>query len=160
MIFLNIVIMCVMFALLAYLGTGTDAKNIKGFRNYPEKVKERVRKNPDLAPLIKESPMWAVWMSNLLTFTVILFVLGLDMRTDSFWLNFLYINIVGQTFNLFDLAVIDFLWWRNSKRPVLSGTEDLRKEYLDMHSHVMSFLRAIPMFLVIGAIDGFLLTLF
>ena len=75
-------------------------------------------------------------------------------------MNFLYLLIIGEIGNLFDLVVLDMLWWRNSKRTRISGTEDMHKEYQDLTPHVNAFLRALVMFLVIAALDGFLLTLF
>lgn len=39
------VLFYLLFWFMCYLGTGTDKKNIKGFRSYPDEVQKRVLKN-------------------------------------------------------------------------------------------------------------------
>ena len=47
LVFMAILLLCGLLSLAAYLGTGSDERNLRSFGSYPEKVKERIRKNPD-----------------------------------------------------------------------------------------------------------------
>ena len=84
---------------VCFLGTGTDKKNLMGLRSYPEEVQNRVRSDHQLGKAVpKGKSTAAVWLSNLLL--------------SAFW----YFLAFSEGLGLFDLLVIDLLWWRNTKR--------------------------------------------
>ena len=57
---------------VCFLGTGTDKKNLMGLRSYPEEVQNRVRSDHQLGKAVpKGKSTAAVWLSNLLLFTVV-----------------------------------------------------------------------------------------
>jgi len=152
-------ILCLVFALLCYLGTGTDEKNLKSYSSYPDAVQERIKDIAEYQGRFKEGNKIAAFISNLLVFLVLLFALGLPIREKSFWHNFARLSIMGQGLNLFDLFVIDLLWWRNSAR--IRFTKIPEKElYQNPRKHIEAFGRALIMYLLIALIDGYLLTLF
>ena len=43
MIYLEIIILCTLFFILCYLGTGTDEKNLKSYDSYPNEVQKLIR---------------------------------------------------------------------------------------------------------------------
>ena len=66
---------------VCFLGTGTDKKNLMGLRSYPEEVQNRVRSDHQLGKAVpKGKSTAAVWLSNLLLFTVVFSALGLALR--------------------------------------------------------------------------------
>lgn len=66
---------------VCFLGTGTDKKNLMGLRSYPEEVQNRVRSDYQLGKAVpKRKSTAAVWLSNLLLFTVVFSALGLALR--------------------------------------------------------------------------------
>lgn len=147
---------------VCWLGTGTDRKNLIGLRSYPEEVQDRVRKDPHLANDIpKAKPMPAVLLSNLLLFTVVFSVLGLALKNvlglndylSAFW----YFLALGEGLGLFDLVVIDLLWWRNTKRIRFSFLPE-KKYYQNPEKHVGSFLRGIPLFAAVAALTALVVT--
>ena len=159
LVFLAILLLCGLLSLAAYLGTGSDERNLRSFGSYPEKVKERIRKNPAFSGMYRERNVFVSISGNFVVFSVVLFLLGLMVRTDSYIINFLYLLLIGQTGNIFDLCIIDMLWWRSSMRVRISGTEDMNDEYRDLTPHIHAFLRALVMFTVIAAVDAALLLL-
>ena len=159
LVLLAVLLLCGLLSLVAYLGTGTDEKNLKSFGSYPVKVQERIRKNHALDGKYREPNMALSLLGNFIVFTIVLFLLGLMVRTESYFINFLYLFFIGQIGNVFDLCVIDMLWWRNSRRVRVSGTEDMHKEYQDITPHLHSFYRGIAMFTVVAAVDAGLLAL-
>ena len=100
-----------------------------------------------------------MFILNLLLFSVIMFFLGMFTKEENFFNNFLYLSIMGQGLNIFDLLVIDLLWWRNTKRIRLSKIPE-KKLYQNPKKHIEAFFRGLVMFLLIAVIDGYILTLF
>lgn len=124
-----IVGLCLLFLGICYLNTGNDQKNMMGFRSYPKEVQELVKKDSVLgekAP--KEINMVKVFVSNFILFAVIFLIVGLIIKFavgfSDFMDAFVYFLILGETLNLFDLVVIDLLWWRNTKRIRFSCVPD------------------------------------
>lgn len=101
--------------------------------------------------------MIKVFISNLIMFSIILFIFGLFIKTENFTGNFINVLILGEVLNLFDLVVIDLLWWRNTKRIRFSDIPE-KEKYQDSKQHIGSFERGIIMYLIIAIIDGIILT--
>ena len=149
---------------VCFLMTGTDRKNLSGLRSYPEEVQNRVRNNPYLAKDVpKEKSMAMILLSNLLLFTVVFSILGIVLKytlglkgyRSAFW----YFLAFGEGLGLFDLIVIDLLWWRSTKRIRFSFLPE-KKYYQNPEKHIGSFVRGIPLFAVAAAIAAGIVTLF
>lgn len=143
---------------ICFLGTGTDKKNLIGLRSYPEEVQKRVRSDPQLGKAVpKEKSAVAILLSNLLLFTALFSVFGLALKSvlnlDGYLPAFWYFLAFGEGLGLFDLLVIDLLWWRNTKRIRFSFLPD-KKYYQDPKKHIGSFLRGIPLFAAIAAVTA------
>ena len=163
MIVMQIVVGIVLYLLFwgtCYMATGTDKKNIGGFRTYPDEVQNRVYQDETLGKLApKKLSVPITIISNILLFTVVFAVIGLvgrnalglqDFKTAAwyfFWL--------GEGLNLFDLVVIDLWWWRKSKRIRFSCVPE-KDAYQNPKKHVDSFMRGIPMFAVVAVLAGFI----
>ncbi|WP_302160689.1 ABC transporter permease [uncultured Ruminococcus sp.] len=149
---------------VCFLMTGTDRKNLSGLRSYPEEVQNRVRNNPHLAKDVpKEKSMAMILLSNLLLFAVVFSILGIVLKytlglkgyRSAFW----YFLAFGEGLGLFDLIVIDLLWWRSIKRIRFSFLPE-KKYYQNPEKHIGSFVRGIPLFAVAAAIAAGIVTLF
>ena len=64
---------------------------------------------------------------------------------------------VGEGLGLFDLLVIDLLWWRNTKRIRFSFLPE-KKYYQNPKNHIESFLRGIPLFAAAAALTALIVT--
>lgn len=71
---------------------------------------------------------------------------------------FIYFLILGEGLGVFDLYVIDFLWWRNTKRIRFSFIPE-KRAYQNPKKHVGSFLRGIPLFAFVAVIIAGIVTL-
>lgn len=160
------ILLCFVFWGCCYISTGGDEKNIKAYATYPNEAQAYVRNNPKLKEHIKKANLLVssnparTFFSNAILFLVVLFLLGIFVRADSFTVNLLRLSIMGQGLNLFDYLVIDLLWWRNTKRIRFCGTEDQPELYRNPRKHTVSFVKGIVMFLIVALADGMLLTLF
>lgn len=122
-----------------------------GFRSYPTEIQEIVRNDAtlkDLAP--KEINMVKVLLSNIILFTSIFLIVGIIIKyTTGFksdFDTFVYFLILGETINMFDLLIIDLLWWRNTPRIRFSCALD-KQLYQNPKVHIDSFLRGILMYI-------------
>ena len=138
------IIICVIMWIVCFLLTGNDYKNLSGLRSYPIEVQDVIKKNEKYKDKIKPINM-------------ILFIFGLFIKTENFIGNFINILILGEVLNLFDLVVIDLLWWRNTKRIRFSDIPE-KEKYQDPKQHIGSFERGIIMYLIIAVLDGIILT--
>ena len=147
---------------ICFLGTGTDKKNLIGLRSYPDAVQNRVRSDPQLGKDVpKARSTAAIWLSDLLLFTVLFSVLGLALKSvlklDGYLSAFWYFLAFGEGLGLFDLLMIDLLWWRSTKRIRFSFLPE-KKYYQDPKKHMESFLHGIPLFAVIAALTALIVT--
>lgn len=159
MLFIETVILCVVFFGVCYLGTGTDQKNLKYYNSYPDVVKNRIQEVVEYRGKFKETGKVRVWVANFIVFTLLFLLLGIPIRQENFAYNFICLLILGQTLNVFDLFVIDLLWWRNSKRIRLSKIPQ-KELYKDPKKHIEAFIRALLLYFFVALVDGYLLTLF
>lgn len=159
MLYLEIIILCSLFFILCYLGTGTDEKNLKSYDSYPNEAQKRIREIDEYNGKFKERNGYVTFFSNLVFFLVLFFIMGFFICGRIFAHNFLKLFILGQALNIFDLVFIDLIWWRNTKRIRLSKIPQ-KELYQNPRKHIDSFLRATIMYTAVAAIDGYLLTLF
>lgn len=146
------------FFLMCYLGTGTLKKNMKSFYSYPDEIQNRVRSNDLLVAMIpKPKTMMQSFVSNLILFSVVFVLVGLLFPQEGFVGCFVYFLIMGQGLNLFDLLVIDLVWWRNTERTKIEGLEADRELYRNPGKHVDAFYRGMLMFLCAAFISAVVL---
>ena len=145
---------------ICFLCTGTDKKNLVGLRSYPGAVQSVVRERLAGAP--KEKSIPSILIGNLILFTVVFSALGLVFKSvlnfDGYLAAFRYFLILGEGLGLFDLFVIDLLWWRNTKRIRFSFLPD-KEIYQDPSKHIGSFVRGVPLFAVIAALSAWVVTM-
>ena len=147
---------------ICFLGTGADRKNLAGLRSYPDAVQKAVREHPVLGKAApQEKSTAAILLSNLLLFTVVFSVLGLALKSvlglNNYLSAFWYFLAFGEGLGLFDLLVIDLLWWRSTKRIRFSFLPE-KKYYQDPKKHIESFLHGMPLFAAIAALTALIVT--
>jgi hypothetical protein len=151
-----------LFFVMCYMGTGTDKKNMGSFRSYPDEVQKRVYKDAVLGSLApKKFSVPISLISNLLMFTAIFSVLGIllkdALQLSDFRAAFFYFLILGEGLNLFDLVVIDLLWWRNSSRIRFSCVPE-KEAYQNPKKHIESFVRGIFTFAVVAVLTALIVS--
>ena len=144
---------------LCFLNTGTDEKNLKNYTSYPDEVQIQINKIKDYQEKYTIANKYTTLIFNFLIFTILFFVLGIVIRQSNFMHNFIYLLILGEMLNAFDLIVIDLLWWRNTKRIRLLKIPQ-KEFYQNPKKHIEAFLRALVLYFFVAVFDGYLLTLF
>ena len=146
---------------ICFVCTGTDKKNLAGLRSYPDEVQAVVRARlGDEAPKDKSIP--SILLGNLLLFTAVFSIVGIALKGllsfDGYLSAFWYFLLLGEGLGLFDLVVIDLLWWRNTQRTRFSFLPN-KAAYQDPSKHIGSFVRGIPLFAVVAALSAAVVTL-
>ena len=159
MLVIELIILCLIFFGLCYLGTGTDDKNLKNYMSYPDEVQSKIKDIVDYQGSFKEKSKISTFVGNFIIFSLVFFFLGLKIRQEGFMQNFISLLILGQGLNLFDLIIIDLLWWRNTKRIRFTKIPE-KNLYQNPKKHIEAFLRALLMYFLIALVDGYILTLF
>ena len=154
--------LCLLLWLICYLSTGNDLKNMFGYRSYPKEVQDILKNDEVLSKNIPKINMVKIIAENIILFTVIFLIVGLIIKHISGFNNFLdmfiYFLILGESINLFDLVVIDLLWWRNTKRIRFSCAKD-KSLYQNPSVHINSFKRGIIMYIAVALITSCILNL-
>nr|WP_072514634.1 ABC transporter permease [Ndongobacter massiliensis] len=159
MLLMETVILCAAFFVVCFLGTGTDEKNLKNYMSYPDEVQKRIKEIEEYRGKYKETGKFTAWIVNFLLFAVLFLLLGIVIRQTKFMYNFIRLLILGETLNVFDLIVIDLLWWRNTKRIRLLKIPQ-KELYQNPKKHMEAFVRALVLYFFVAMLDGYLLTLF
>lgn len=135
-----------LFFLICYYSTGGDKKNMKSFYSYPDAVQTKIKQNSVLSKMIPvKSSYLKSFLSNLMLFTVVFIVIGFVLRLSEFIPAFIYLLILGEGLNLFDLIIIDCFWWSRTKRTQFNNILG-DNDYHGIGKHWAAFLRGLPVF--------------
>ena len=147
------VILCGLFTLMVFI---MSRKPINTLYNYPPKIQERVKSLDEYKDSIptKKNKI-AVKLIACVLFVVILslilrFINGYTTFLTAFGFGFLLWTIV----NLWDVIVLDIIWFCHDPRFVFRGTEDMVKDYHDYWFHIKGFFIGEVLALVVCALAG------
>ena len=153
MIIKESIILCLLFTLMVYI---MSRKPIKTLYNYPKAIQDRVKSLAEYQDQIptKQDKLSTKIIASIL-FTVILslllrYVNGYTTFKDAFKYGFILWSIV----NLYDLIVMDIIWFCHDPYFVFEGTEDMVKDYHDYWFHFKGFIIGEVIALFVCAISG------
>lgn len=152
-IFIESIILCVIFTLMVYI---MSRKPIKTLYNYPPKIQKRVKSLDEYKDDIptQENKVVTKILASVLFLIIICLVLryinGYTTFIESFGYGFLLWSVV----NLYDVIVLDIIWFCHDKYFVFKGTEDMVDEYHNYWFHIKGFFIGEILALVICAIAG------
>ena len=152
-ILIESIILCGLFTLMVFV---ISRKPINTLYNYPPKIQERVRsleEYKDAVPTKKNKI--AVKLIACIVFVVILslilrYINGYTTFSAAFGWGFLLWTIV----NLWDVIVLDIIWFCHDPRFVFKGTEDMVKDYHDYWFHIKGFFIGEGLALLVCALSG------
>ena len=134
-ILIESVILCIIFTIIVYL---MSREPIKSLYNYPPKIQERVKSLDEYKDIIptQENKVAAKLGASVIFLAILYVVLryinGYETFIESFGYGFLLWTIV----NLYDVVVLDIIWFYHDKFFVFKGTEDMVKEYHNYWFHI------------------------
>ena len=135
------------------------AKNpIKSLYNYPPKVIEKVSSMKEYAekiPTNKQKITTKLIVSIIFTI-IIAIILKYINNCTTFKDAIISSTIIWTTVNIYDVFIIDILYFARSDKFVFKGTEDIRKEYKNYRFHIIEGLKGELIGLIICTISSLL----
>jgi hypothetical protein len=150
------IVLCLLFTVMVYF---MSREPIKTLFNYPPKIQERVKSLKEYKDLIptEENKIIKKLIACLLFLIIICLVLrfinGYTTFIDSFKYGFLLWTIV----NLWDVIVLDIIWFCHDKHFVFKGTEDMIDEYHNYLFHIKGFVIGEVLALIICLLSGIII---
>ena len=147
------IVLCGLFTLMVYW---MSREPIRTLYNYPPKIQERVRsldgykdqiptQKNKLAAKLCASVLFVIVLSLILRY-----VNGYTTFSEAFGCGFLLWTIV----NLWDVIVLDIIWFCHDPHFVFKGTEDMVSDYHDYRFHIKGFFIGEALAVVICAMAG------
>lgn len=150
------IILCLLFTLMVYI---MSREPIKTLYNYPPKIIERVKSLDEYKENIptNENKVFTKICASIIFLIIICIILryinGYETFIDSFKYGFILWTIV----NLYDLIVLDIIWFCHDKYFVFKGTEDMVGEYHNYLFHFKGFLIGEFLALIICSLAGLII---
>lgn len=155
-IIIESVILCLLFTLMVYI----MSKNpLKMLFDYPPKIQERVKKldiYKDKIPK-KQDKILIKSIFSIVAFFVFGLILKYINGYTTFQEGFVYSFLLWTIVNVYDLIVLDIIWFCHNPRFVIKGTEDMTKEYHNYLFHFKGFLTGELLALIVCAIVGLII---
>lgn len=155
-ILIESIILCLLFTIMVFIMSRDPIKTIY---NYPPKIQERVKsiqKYEDKIPTNKNKLVTKLFASILFLIIICIvlrYINGYTTFLDSFKYGFLLWTIV----NLWDVIVLDIIWFCHDEQFVIEGTEDMVDEYHNYLFHIKGFFIGEGLALIICAIAGLII---
>ena len=155
-IIIESIVLCLLFTIMVYI---MSREPLKTLYNYPPRIQERVKslkeyKNKIPTENNKISAKIGASVLFLIIICVILrYINGYETFIESFGYGFLLWTIV----NLYDLVVLDIIWFCHDKYFILKGTEDMVDEYHNYLFHFKGFLIGEGLGLIICLLSGIII---
>ena len=145
--------LCLAFTLAVYL---ISRDPLKELYNYPPAIRERVSSMDEYKGRIptRKNKLIVKLPACVLLIAVISLILRFINGYTTFLKAFGYGFLLWTIVNLWDLIVLDILWFCHDKRFVIPGTEDMVRDYRDYRFHVRGFLIGEALALVVCAAAG------
>ena len=147
------VVLCLVFTGMVYL---MSRDPIKTLYNYPPAIQERVKSLPEYQDKIptQKNKLAAKLAASVLFVAVLALILRYVNGYTTFWQAFSYGFLLWTIVNLWDLVVLDILWFCHDPRFVFKGTEDMVSDYHDYWFHMKGFCIGEGLALVVCALAG------
>ena len=159
-ILIECIILCLVFTLMVCI----MAKNpIATLYNYPPNIQERVKsldEYKDKIPTNKNKVVAKTFAALMIVIIVSLILRYVNGYTN-FNQAFMASTIIWTIINIYDVIVMDIIWFCHDKRFRFKGTEDMEDEYTNYIFHIKEGLKGeiigISVCIIIGLVVHFIL---
>ena len=159
-ILIECIVLCLFFTLMVCI----MAKNpIATLYNYPPKIQERVKSLEEYRDKIptNKNKVVAKTFAALMIIIIISLILRYVNGYTTFKETFFDSVIIWTVVNLYDVVVMDIIWFCHDKRFRFKGTEDMEEEYTNYMFHINEGLKGeiigISVCIIIGLVVHFIL---
>ena len=155
-IIIESIILCVVFTLMVYI---MSREPIKTLYNYPPKIQERVKTLDEYKNKIptQENKIVTKIIALILFLVIICVILRYINGYTTFLESFIYGFLLWTIVNLWDVVVLDIIWFCHDKYFIFKNTEDLINEYHNYWFHIKGFFIGEILALVVCFIAGLII---
>ena len=148
--------LCLLFTLMVYI---MSRNPIKTLYNYPPKIQERVKSLEEYKDKIptQKNKIFAKCLASILIIVIISLILRYVNGYTTFIEGFGYGFLLWTMVNIYDVVVMDIIWFCHDPYFVFKGTEDMVDEYHNYWFHIKGSLIGEVLALVICAIVGLII---
>ena len=152
-------ILCILFTLMVYIIT---REPIKTLYNYPPKIQERVKSLDEYKDKIptEENKIGAKLLACVIFIAILCIVLRYVNGYTSCLESFGYVFLLWTIVNLWDVIVLDIIWFCHDKQFVFKGTENMVSEYHNYLFHIKGFFIGELLALIVCSIAGLIIHFF
>ena len=155
-IIIESIILCIIFTLMVYI---MSREPIKTLYNYPPKIQERVKSLAEYKNKIptQENKIITKLFASIIFLIIICIVLRYINGYTTFKESVIYGFILWTIVNLWDLIVLDIIWFCHDKYFIFKGTEDMTEEYHNYLFHIKGFFIGEALALIICFLAGIII---
>lgn len=135
-LFIQCIILCIVFTLLILI---PQFKNpVSQITSYPSAIRKRVESLPQYKNSLSQTKKKSIVRKIVGTLVAVIFLalLAYFSGKTTFISVFIHVFVLFFTVNMYDLIVLDFLIFPNSKKVIIPGTEDMIAEYKNPLHHI------------------------
>ncbi len=154
------VILCILFTLIIL---PPQYKNpISQVASYPPAIRKRVKILPEYKDSIKMEVEKQIIRKVFAVFLIatILAIVAYLSKARTFRTAFRHTFILFLVVNIYDVIVLDLIIFRNSKKLMIKGTEDMIEDYKDPMHHIKGGIIGIGLGFITSLMSGALVALF
>lgn len=159
-VLIECIILCLVFTIMVCI----MAKNpIATLYNYPQKIQERVKSLEEYKDKIptNKNKIVAKTVAALMIVIIVSLILRYVNGYTTFNQAFTNSVIIWTVINIYDVIVMDIIWFCHDKRFRFKGTEDMENEYTNYMFHIKEGLKGeiigISTCIIIGLVIHFIL---
>ena len=134
-IVIECIVLCMLFTLMVFV---MSKEPIKTLFNYPPKVREKVKSLKEYEDKIPttESKIIAKMIVAIIIIILVSLILRYINGLKTFYDSFTTGLLIWTVINIYDVIVMDIIWFCHDKRFVFKGTEDIIDEYRNYWFHI------------------------
>lgn len=150
------IVLCLLFTLMVYI---VSREPLKTLYNYPPKIQERVKSLNEYKNKVprEKNKVFAKIVASVLFLIIICLVLRYINGYTTFINSFKYGFLLWTIVNLYDVLVLDIIWFCHDKHFVFKGTEDMVSEYHNYFFHIKGFFIGEVLALIICSFAGLII---
>ena len=159
-VIIECIILCIVFTIMVYI---ISRKPIDTLYNYPPKIQERVKSLKEYEGLIptENNKIVKKVSASILFLIIMVLVLKYINHCTTFQESFITGFLLWSIVNLYDVIVLDVIWFCHDPYFVIGGSEDMIDEYHDYLFHIkqslIGQLIALPVCILIGLLVSYIL---
>ena len=155
-IIIESIILCLVFTIMVYI---MSREPIKTLYNYPPKIQERVKSLKGYKNKIptNENKVVVKICASIIFLVILCLILRYINGCTSFLESFKNGLLLWTIVNLYDVIVLDIIWFCHDKYFVFKGTEDMVNEYHNYWFHIKGFFIGELLALIICSLAGLII---